>query len=312
MFTIIRQLAKRKIIGMNSRNLDFVLKYNKRDNILKVNDKLVSKQMAIGHGIQVPQLYQVIEYDAETEKLEEILQAYPDFVIKPDRGTGGQGILIISETIKHKYRKISGPILDIEQLRNHILTILTGVFSLGGYRDKALIEYRVKCDPLFENICYRGVPDIRIVVLRGYPMMAMVRLPTITSDGKANLHQGAIGAGIDIVTGKTLNGVLGNHFITEHPDTLYPISNLQIPHWPKLLDIAAKCYELTSLGYFGVDIVIDEKLGPLLLELNAHPGLNIQIANNDGIGRRAALLEPYIEQSNDAQKRIEIIQQVFA
>ena len=40
--------------------------------------------------------------------------------------------------------------------------------------------------------------------------MAMLRLPTKASGGRANLHQGAIGAGVDLVTGVTHHAVLKN------------------------------------------------------------------------------------------------------
>ena len=137
-------------------------------------------------------------------------------------------------------------------------------------------------DPVFAEVSYEGVPDIRIITLLGYPAMAMVRLPTRLSGGKANLHQGAIGVGINIANGITLGGVFHNDAIDYHPDTMKPITDLQVPHWDKILEIAASCYELTGLGYLGVDIVLDKEHGPLMLELNARPGLNIQIANREG------------------------------
>ncbi|MCA0403152.1 MAG: alpha-L-glutamate ligase-like protein, partial [Proteobacteria bacterium] len=110
----------------------------------------------------------------------------------------------------------------------------------------------------------------------------MVRLPTRQSNGKANLHQGAIGAGINLATGRTFGGVFNNDAIDFHPDTLSSIVDIEVPYWDKILEIAASCYELTGLGYLGVDIVLDKEHGPLMLELNARPGLNIQIANREG------------------------------
>ena len=47
-----------------------------------------------------------------------------------------------------------------------------------------------------------------------------------------------------------------------------------------------KCCRLShalQLGYVGVDIVLDANYGPMVLEANARPGLNIQIANNQGL-----------------------------
>ena len=68
---------------------------------------------------------------------------------------------------------------------------------------------------------------------------------------------------------------------------------IQMPEWDKILDIAVTCQEMTGLGYLGVDIMIDETLGPLMIEVNARPGLAIQMANGVGLLRR---LEPVVKQ----------------
>jgi alpha-L-glutamate ligase-like protein len=141
--------------------------------------------------------------------------------------------------------------------------------------------------------------------------MAMVRLPTRASHGKANLHQGAVGAGIDIATGVSLNGVIDTEVVTHHPDTTHAICGLQIPDWDTILDISARCYELTGLGYIGVDIVLDRDLGPLVLELNARPGLAIQIANGQGLLRRLQVCEADADFSADAPRRVAFAKQRF-
>jgi alpha-L-glutamate ligase-like protein len=121
--------------------------------------------------------------------------------------------------------------------------------------------------------------------------MAMVRLPTRASDGKANLHQGAVGAGVDMGSGTTLTGVLDDNVVDEHPDTGALIAGLQIPMWDFILESSARGYEVTGLGYLGVDMVIDQDRGPLILEMNARPGLNIQIANGMGLSHRIGRIE---------------------
>jgi alpha-L-glutamate ligase-like protein len=200
-----------------------------------------------------------------------------------------------------------------EEVAYHAATILTGIYSLGGLRDSAMIEHRVRFSPLFEAISYQGVPDIRIIVLLGYPIMAMVRLPTRQSDGRGNLHQGAVGVGIDLATGRTLEGVWGTHRIDAHPDTNNPMAGLHVPGWDDFLLLAARCYEITGLGYLGVDIVLDRDLGPLLLELNARPGLNIQIANDGGIMHRASVIEEDAARgARAARERVAFARAAFA
>jgi alpha-L-glutamate ligase-like protein len=181
------------VLGLNGRNADYTLVYNERSRYPLVDDKLETKRLAIASGIAVPALYGVVEIERQIRDLSPLLGAYPSFVIKPAEGSGGDGILVIDGRSKGLYRKANGQLMDEQSLGHHVSNILAGLFSLGGQPDKALIEYRVQFDPVFYRITYQGVPDIRILVFRGVPIMAMVRLPTRMSDGKANLHQGAIG-----------------------------------------------------------------------------------------------------------------------
>src|SRR5207244_11055997 len=56
--------------------------------------------------------------------------------------------------------------------------------------DQALLQQRVRLHPTFEAIAYKGIPDVRVVLYRNQTAMAMLRLPTKESNGRANLHQG--------------------------------------------------------------------------------------------------------------------------
>ena len=49
------------------------------------------------------------------------------------------------------------------------------------------------------------------------------------------------------------------------------------------------------MGYLGVDIVLDRKQGPMLLEANARPGLAIQIANGQGLIPRFEAVDRALE-----------------
>jgi alpha-L-glutamate ligase-like protein len=139
----------------------------------------------------------------------------------------------------------------------------------------------------------------------------MVRLPTRMSGGRANLHQGALGAGIDITNGITLSAVWRNDIVGEHPDTGNMIMGVKIPNWEALLRLAARCYELTGLGYQGVDIVLDKDKGPLILELNARPGLNIQIANRAGLFPRLRSVEENYKALQGVEERVAFAQEHF-
>ena len=75
--------------------------------------------------------------------------------------------------------------------------------------------------------------------------------------------------------GEISSRIRHKRIIDVHPDTGNPIRDLRIPGWDTLLELAARCHELTGLGYLGVDVVLDRERGPLMLELNARPGLAV-------------------------------------
>ena len=312
MFSLKKQLTEIGVLGINRRNTAYTLKHNSRDRYPLVDDKLQTKELALKADIAVPQLYGVIATEYQVRRFAEVVEPYEDFALKPSRGSGGSGILVVVGRSKDMYRQVDGSLLTWQEVAYHLSNIISGMHSLGGQPDKALIEYRVHFDPLFEAISYQGVPDIRVIVFLGVPVMSMVRLPTRMSCGKANLHQGAIGAGIDLATGTTLTAVLRNSIVREHPDTGYPVSGVKIPHWEKLLKIAAQCNELTGLGYIGVDLVLDKERGPLILEMNARPGLNIQIANRAGLLPRLRLVEQHYKDLTHIEGRLAFSRQHFA
>jgi len=306
-----RALKRAGVLGLNARNARYNLVYNPRRLLPRVDDKLITKRLALEAGLAVPQCYGVIEHDHQVAGIHDLLARHNDFAIKPAQGSGGDGILVFAGRRRDNYRKVSGDLLSRDELEHHVSNILSGMYSLGGQQDKAIIEYRVVFDPVFEAISHQGVPDVRIVVFQGVPVMAMVRLPTRQSDGKANLHQGAIGAGIDMASGRTLRAVWHNEVIEEHPDTGSPVTGQVIPGWQQLLEIAASCHELTGLGYQGVDIVLDRDLGPLMLEVNARPGLNIQIANQAGLVPRLEAVEAARDGLTDRAARVAFAREHF-
>lgn len=314
MFGAAARLRAAGVLGLNERNADFIMRFNSRRHYPRVDDKVLTKELALEAGMAVPDLYGVIANQGEVSTFASIVENVESFVIKPAQGSGGDGILVVtgrSERKRDCFRLSSGVIISEEEILYHLQNIVSGQYSLSGNPDKALIEYCVHFDPVFAKVSYQGVPDVRVIVYRGYPAMAMVRLPTRASDGKANLHQGAVGAGIDMGTGVTLGGVLDNEIVDDHPDTGALIMGLKIPHWDFILESSAKGYEVTELGYLGVDMVIDGDRGPLILEMNARPGLNIQIANRAGLSDRIARIDQIHDASATPAERASIARREF-
>ncbi|MDH3746218.1 MAG: alpha-L-glutamate ligase-like protein [Acidobacteriota bacterium] len=309
MLGLARKLREEGVLGINRRNAEYITVLNPRSHYPLVDDKLRTKELALAAGMAVPELYGVISAQHEVRALPELVDSRERFVVKPAHGSGGNGILVITGRRKELYRKSSGEVMSRNDLGHHVSSTLSGLYSLGGQHDRVMIEYCVEADPVFESLSFQGVPDIRVIVLQGYPVMAMLRLPTRQSDGKANLHQGALGVGIDLATGTTTSAVQGNHPVSEHPDTGHAVDGLAIPNWREILELSVRSWEITGLGYLGVDVVIDRSFGPLMLELNARPGPNIQIANQLGLRHRLERVRRQSRGELPAQERIEFARQ---
>ncbi len=283
------ELREMGVVGINMRNARYVLPNNSRRLYDLVDNKVRTKSLAVERGIAVPETYGVVRDPGDVRNFERLLDGRESFVVKPTRGSGGKGVLVVAGREDGMYYKPSGARLSSAEVRHHLQNILAGLYSLGGKRDTALVEYKVVAEPLMTSISFQGAPDIRIVLFHGYPVLAMLRASTRESDGRSNLHQGALGIGVDIVTGRTVHAVHHGRAVEKHPDLKVPVVGVQVPEWDRILEIAVTCYEMTGLGYLGVDLMIDETKGPLMIEVNARPGLAIQLANGVGLLKR---LEP--------------------
>lgn len=291
---MLKRVAKLKelgVMGLNERNLRLVAELNPRQLMRLVNDKTITKDLAREANIPSPELIGLIRGSYDMRQLETYLDQPNGVAIKPANGSQGNGILVIMKPMKDGYKLANGRRILYEDLRFHVMNILSGMYSLGGLPDTVLIEERVRFAGVFDDISFNGVPDVRLIVLKGVPILAMLRLPTADSDGKANLHKGGVGVGVDLVNGITQFGMQYDDLIDTHPDTANVLPGLQIPHWDEMLMMAARAYDVTKLGYLGADIVLDAQKGPLLLELNARPGIAIQVANRFGL---RAHIEPVL------------------
>jgi hypothetical protein len=212
-----------------------------------------------------------------------------------------------SSTHDAMFQTAGGQRLSLADLRYHLATILSGLYSLAGQPDSAIVEQRIVRHPVFDGVAVGGTPDVRIVLYRCVPVMAMVRLPTRGSRGRANLHQGAIAAGVHLATGRTFGGVCRNRKVSVHPDTGAPVEGLQIPCWDQLLAAAMDLADALELAYVGIDFVLDAAIGPVVLEANARPGLAIQVANRHGLLPRLELIDRQTPETLAPVRRPELI-----
>ena len=113
-----------------------------------------------------------------------------------------------------------------------------------------MVEERVKTHPKFRKLAVGGTPDVRVIVYNKVPVMAMLRIPTEESGGKANLHQGAIGLWIDMATGITTHGVYKDEPIRYFPDTDKKVNGIAIPFWSEILKLAIQAQTTSKLNFF--------------------------------------------------------------
>ena len=286
-----RRLAQLGILGMNRRNAECILDMNPRAAYPDVDSKRRMRDLCHSIGVPTPTIFSIVAAHSALRHLPRLLADRTDFVIKPNRGAGGRGILVVAGRAGDDFVRHNGEKMPFHDVRQHVSSVVSGLFSLGGQQDEALIQQRVLLHPAFERISYQGIGDVRVILYKRVPVMAMLRLPTKMSGGRANLHQGGVGAGVDLTTGLTSRAVMRNRAVSIHPDTNESLVGFRVPYWAEILSMSCKVAGAVGLGYLGVDIVVDRDQGPLLLEANARPGLAIQIANGQGLLPRLQEIE---------------------
>ncbi len=275
------RLSADSVLSMNRRNLGYVYPHNMRRDFPIANDKLKCKEKLAPLGVPLAKTHYSYRYFYELHNLGRDLSALDEFVIKPSNGSAGNGILVIVGREGSEWRGINGKRYSIAVLRRHISDIIFGVYSFDNM-DAAIIEQRVIQHPDISRLFDGGLADVRLIMFQHQSIQAMSRIPTLASDGKANLHQGAVGLGIDLESGTTRFAMLQGKPISQHPDSGASLLGFVIPFWNEILTHATRIAETVPLKYLGIDIAIAEE-GPVVLEINARPGLEIQNVNRQAM-----------------------------
>jgi alpha-L-glutamate ligase-like protein len=279
------------ILGLNARAQLFAYNYNTKRGKNIADSKIQTARVLKKIGVPHPAIYYKFADPKDVFQFD--WNSLPDkFALKPSRGMGGEGIIVVKRRLKDGgWLTTQKDRVYIDDLKLHVLDILEGAYSMGNVPDVAFVQEYVGRAKAFRRWAYRGTPDIRIIVFNKVPVMAMLRLPTKESAGRANLHQGAIGVGVDIATGITTKAIWHGEQIIFKPGTERKLRGLKIPGWTTILETAVQAQIASGLGYVGVDIVVHPEKGPMVLELNAQPGLQIQLANMEGLKKRLERVE---------------------
>ena len=264
------------VIGINSRNREFIYRLNDKSLLDLAADKLTSKERLIEFDIPVPETICYVEKLSDIDNITAKVLRPDGFALKPNQGSQGNGIEIITSYKDGVFYGTSNKEFTLNDIKQHCHEILAGSFSQSGEEDVAYFEPLIQQDSSLQQMSPYGLCDIRVILCEGKVISAMLRMPTKDSSGKANLHQGAIGVGIDINTGITITAKSKQKDILLHPDSQQKLIDFQIPFWEKIISMSIGCQKAIPLGYIGVDICLDKKRGPLVLEVNGRPGIEIQ------------------------------------
>ena len=297
------------LLGMNARNYLYIRRFNRRSHKLVADDKLLTKQLLLKNGVATDPILAHFT-TLQDVRLFDWASLPKSFVLKPSHGYGGRGITVVNKWNGESGKLTNGQRVTISDVERMIFGALDGEHSLNNLPDTVFIEDKIITHSFFKKYVHSGVPDIRVIVCNRVPVMAMMRLPTVYSDGKANLHLGALGVGIDLRTGITTHGTLHNKLIDFIPGTKTKVRGLKIPDWDTILEIAVSAQISSKLGFVGIDIVIDNIRGPLVLEINARPGLSIQVANQASLRTRLERIEDL--KVPTVARGVELAKQLFA
>lgn len=300
-----------QILGLNARSQLYAYKYNSKRGKKVADSKLQTSRVLKKYGVAHPAIYKKFRQPEDVFGFN--WNKLPDqFALKPSRGLGGAGIIVVKKRASDGSSWLSTQKERITpaDLQLHILDILEGAYSMGNEPDVAFIQEYVGRHHAFKKWAYRGTPDIRVIVFNKVPVMAMLRLPTKESGGRANLHQGAIGVGIDMATGITTKAIWHGDQIVFKPGTERKLRGIKVPDWNKILETAVNAQIASGLTYIGVDIILHPSRGPMVLELNAQPGLQIQLANMQGLKKRLERVEEV--EVSDAKHGVMIATALFA
>ena len=179
-------LDQGSVLGINSRNRDLIYKLNSSALLDLAADKLQSKAALSASGIPIAQTLASCSSYQDLDDFLLTAQGQNGFALKPNRGSQGNGILIIDHFDGENFFTVNGRRVSPKELARHIGEILSGSFAQDGSEDSAYLEPLLLQHEDLNKLANLGLADIRIILHHKKPISAMLRVPTKKSNGKAN------------------------------------------------------------------------------------------------------------------------------
>jgi len=258
------------------------------DDLPAITDKRVFLERCVARGLPVvPVLAEAADGDV-TPRAWSGAGPLPqrDLFTKPVDLWSGRGACAWTHVAADRWLGSDGRTLDQEGL-------------LGWLREVSkerphVLQERIANHPDLAPLSRGGLCTVRVNTMRmpegGFaPLLGVLKMPS-GDQVVDNLAQGGLAAGIDPATGRLSSAIRKDarcavRRYTEHPDTGARIEGRLVPFWTELQALAARAHEaFPKLVFCGFDIALRED-GPVLLEGNDMPGLElIQMPHGRPIG----------------------------
>lgn len=270
-----------------------------------INDKLTLKyilntplRLSNGRTINVmPEYYLYIENDGRYSYLMDspsqisqgenyiinLLNQKKDLALKPNNGAGGKGFFHFA--FHNNIFEVNNTPATLEEIKKIIS-------DLKGY---IVTEY-IKQHEALNKIWSNSTCTLRIIVCRDqenkfeksvddlHIIASYARFGTSKSGGTSNLSSAGVGVPFNFETGE-LNGLLYRYkteypneeiILDRHPDTKINLNGFVLPNYELVKEtVYSICQFLSSLDYFGFDIIITEE-GLKICEINSLPSLDYE------------------------------------
>jgi len=209
-----------------------------------------------------------------------------DLFTKPVDLWSGAGALAWTHVAPDLWRANDGRELDQESLLGWLCEV--------SKERPHVLQVRLANHPDLAPLSRGGLCTVRVNTMRmpegGFaPLLGVLKMPRGDSVVD-NFAEGGLAAGIDPATGRLLSAVCedARHAVrrfTVHPETGATIEGRVVPFWAEVQALATRAHALfPNLVYCGLDVALGTD-GPILLEGNDCPGLDlIQLPHGRPIG----------------------------
>ena len=118
---------------------DLIDKRNPKE-ILETMDKLEEKARLREAGVPIPETFLILETEEDIERYSQWLgNQTMGFVVKPSKGHGGSGVLVVNRRVAQRFILTSGKGVEASYLIMHANRIIEGAYT-KKVPDRAIVE----------------------------------------------------------------------------------------------------------------------------------------------------------------------------